>query len=392
MTAAQGAGSRSDPSTERRAAAGRRTHDLPFEALYPGSPAPSPYGAGCFICHRVFGGPVQKTDEDVIPKWVLKRLGLGNAGADLPNGRLFGYGKRKVPCCFDCNQRMSGSLEVPVSEAFAGGCDAVRELDSTVLFLWLAKIYYGTRYRETGLREEVRDPESEPMLEASNLRATAEHLRRCLQHRPDQLTFAAPPASIFVFRAGVPAAEENRFDYFVPKVPPAEMVAVRCNDVFVIGIFGDNGYWGEKLGGIRIVHEALSSVTLHPVQCDELMVWFASEAGGAHASSGCYDFVTTVRDDMPHTIYIPQFEISPTGVPAGLLNLMRVDSFLMRLNVDLSEDDREAIQASAYPPTTLFNNSTQALVQATCFERTCRGVFRQAGWAAPGPECPACGE
>lgn len=389
MNETQGPGRRPSPSKERGVPA--RTYDLPLEALHPGFPAPVLYGDGCFICHRVFGGEVQETEEDVIPKWALKRLGLGDAGANLPNGQLFAYGKRKVPCCFDCNQRMSASLEKPVSEAFAKGCDAVRELDSTVLFLWLAKVYYGTRYRETGLREHVRDPESKVMLERSDLRGSAEYLRRCLQHRPNQLTFAAQPASIFVFRAGVPGKNENRFDYFIPKMPPADLVAVRCNDVFVIGIFGDNGYWGQKLGGIRIVHEALSSLTLHPVQCEELMVWFASEVG-AHTNSGCYDFVTTVRDHIPHTIFAPQFEVSPTGVPIGLLNQMRVDSLLTRLNIDLTEDDRKAIRAAAYPPTTLFNTSTQALVQATCFERTCRGVFRKAGWVAPGAKCGACGE
>ncbi|MDO3397287.1 MULTISPECIES: hypothetical protein [Nocardioides] len=389
MNAAQEDGRQ--PSEVRKKGVPARTRDLPVEALHPGFPAPARYGDGCFICHRVFDGDVHETEEDVIPKWVLKRLGLGNAGADLPNGQVFGYGKRKVPCCFDCNQRMSASLEKPVSEAFAKGCDAVRELDFTVLFLWLAKVYYGTRYRETGLREAVRDPESQVMLEPSDLSATAEHLRRCLQHRPDQLTLAAQPASIFVFRAGMPDAKENRFDYFVPTMPPADLVAVRCNDVFVIGIFGDNGYWGEQLGGIRIVHEALSSLTLHPVQCEELAVWFASEVGGAHASSGCYDFVTTVRDETPHTVFLPQFEVSPTGVPIGLLNQMRVKSFLRRLNVDLSEDDGKAIGSAPHPPTTLFNNSTQALVQATCFERSCRDVFRQAGWVAPGPECVACG-
>jgi hypothetical protein len=390
VNAAQGDGGQVGSSEVGKKGMPARTHELPLEVLHAALPAPARYGDGCFICHRVFAGGVHKTEEDVIPKWILKRLGLGNAGADLPNGQVFGYGKRKVPCCFDCNQRMAASLEAPVSEAFAKGCDAVRELDFTILFLWLAKVYYGTRYRETGLRELVHEPDSQLMLESGDLRATAEHLRRCLQHRPDQLTLAAQPASIFVFRAGMPDAKEDRFDFFVPTMPPADMVAVRCNDVFVIGIFGDNGYWGERLGGIRIVQESLSALTLHPVQCDEIAVWFASEVGGAHASSGCYDFVTTVHDDTPHTVFLPQFEVSPTGVSTGLLNQMRVNSFLRRFNVDLTDNDRNAIGAAADPPTTLFNSSTQAVVQATCFARTCRDVFRQAGWVTSGPECVEC--
>jgi hypothetical protein len=110
--------------------------DVPPEDSVPpvGDLGPA-YGTVCFICHRPFGGDVVRTEEDVVPKWVLKLLDLGNAAADLPNGQVFRYAQRKVPCCWDCNQRMSRDLELPVSTAFRAGCDAVRQLDPTVLFL-----------------------------------------------------------------------------------------------------------------------------------------------------------------------------------------------------------------------------------------------------------------
>jgi hypothetical protein len=128
-----------------------RPHDLPFQIVHGGGPPLARYGESCFVCHRPFTAEVGQTAEDVVPKWLLKRAGVTDASAQLPDGRLFRYGSRKVPCCFDCNQRMSTSLEKPVSEAFSSGCDAVRQLDFTVLYLWLAKIYYGTRFRETGI-------------------------------------------------------------------------------------------------------------------------------------------------------------------------------------------------------------------------------------------------
>ena len=382
-----------------------RPHDLPFHILHEGGPSLASYGDGCFICHRPFDAELEQTAEDVVPKWLLKRAGMTAASAVLPSGRLARYSNRKVPCCFDCNQRMSTSLEKPVSEAFARGCQAVRELDFTVLYLWLAKIYYGTRYRETGIADDVRDPSSPPMLAHGDLRANSEHLRRCLQHRPEQLSFLAQPGSIFVFRAGEGDDSEDLFDFFVPTIPPAELVAVRHAGVFVIGIFSDNGYWGRQLGGIRLVQAALNDLVLHPVQCDELALWFASEAGGAHTSSGCYDLITVgsqqlsspddptgqLGNEAPRSLFSPQFVVEPSGAPRDVLNLMRTNTMLMRLNAGLTEDDIASVSTAERPPSTLYNTATQALVQADCFRRSCREVLRKAGWTAPGTPCLACG-
>jgi hypothetical protein len=200
------------------------------------------------------------------------------------------------------------------------------------------------------------------------------------------------PASIFVFRAGLPVDTENRFDYFVPKTPPADLVAVRYNDVFVIAVFGDNGYWGRHLGGLRIVQEASATLVLHPVQCDELKLWFASEVGGAHTSSGCYDIFTTAHEDQaPRSVFISQFRVEPTGAPRALLNLMRANSLLKRLNVEIGEADLNAIAAAERPPTTLANGTSQELVQVTCFERSCPEVFRLAGWTVSDAKCSQCG-
>lgn len=351
---------------------------------------PEKYGTGCFICHRPFGDGVDATWEDVVPRWVLRSLGLGNAGADLPNGQVRRYGNRKVPCCYDCNQRMSTSLEKPVSRAFREGWEAVQGLDPMVLFLWMAKLYYGSRFLETGLRAQVADPNAALMLEPAELVAKAEYLRRCLQHRPDQLVCAKPPASIFVFEAGVPVPVEQGFDFFVPTTPPADMVAVRCNATFVIATFGDNGVWGPRLGGLRLVDAAMRFLVLHPAQCDELMLLFATELGG-HDNHGCYDFVTIPgSDEVPCSVFFPQFVVEPNEAPRPLLNRLRLDTSFHRLGLEPTPQAR-LDAASGRLPTTLVNVLTDELVQATCFERSCLGVLRLAGWAVDGAPCAQCG-
>jgi hypothetical protein len=203
-----------------------------------------------------------------------------------------------------------------------------------------------------------------------------------------------------------PKTRRNGSTSSFPPLPPAELVAVRHNDVFVIGIFGDNGHWARHLGGLRLVHAALESLVLHPVQCDELAFWFASEAGGSHISSGCYDFITIGgqpagshdakngkhgEEQAVRSLLSPQFTVEPSGAPRDVLNLMRTNTLLTRLSAHLTEDELGEVASAKRPPTTLFNTATNELVQATCFGRACREVFRRAGWSAPAPPCRECG-
>ena len=143
-----------------------------------GSTAPSgAYGSVCFLCHRpllprrrgtavpTHVDAVAAAEEDVVPKWLMRMYALGGASAVMPNGQLRGYGQRKVPFCFECNQRMSTHLEQPVRAAMASGVDAIWAMDTGTLFLWMAKLHYGTRFYETRLRTSVVDPTSPKMLE-----------------------------------------------------------------------------------------------------------------------------------------------------------------------------------------------------------------------------------
>lgn len=255
------------------------------------------YGSACFLCHRPLlvrrGGAPKRTqtdaavaaDEDVVPKWLMRMFSLGAASAVMPNGQLRGYGQRKVPCCFECNQRMSTHLERPVRAAMAAGVDAVRAMDTRILLLWMAKLYYGTRFYETRFRTNVADPESPRMLEHSELLDRNDYLRRLLLTVPANLTLLTPPASVFSFRAGIPKDDNARFDLFVSAFADVDLISVRIGESFVVAVFGDNGHWSQRFGGIRIVEHAAAEMELHPAQCIEISVWLASLAA-AHETSG----------------------------------------------------------------------------------------------------------
>lgn len=67
---------------------------------------------------------------------------------------------------------------------------------------------------------------------------------------------------------------------------------------------------------------------------------------------------------------------------------MRTNTMLMRLSAGLTEDDIASVSTAERPPSTLYNTATQALVQADCFRRSCREVFRKAGWTAQALRAP----
>ncbi len=379
------------------------------------------YGSVCFLCHRQLlsrgrdkftpedAGAVAPADEDVVPKWLMRMYSLGYAAAVMPNGQLSGYGQRKVPCCFECNQRMSAHLEQPVRAAIAAGVDAVRTMDPTILFLWLAKIYFGTRFYETRFRTKVADPTSPMMLEHSELRDRNDYLRRLLLTIPQNLTLLTPPATVLIFRAGVPETEQTQFDFFVSTFADVDLLSVRIGDSFIVAIFGDNCYWAQAFGGIRLIEHALAEMTLHPTQCNEISVWLASLAA-AHDASGSWDFVTmtgntetataaappgTAGAPIPgpgaRTLFTSRFTVTPNGAPSDMVRLLRVNSFLARLGYSPTPDELEGVKAGTYGPTVLLNSRTDEPVQAACFELRCPDLFRRAGWLTTLPGCSHCG-
>lgn len=346
------------------------------------------YESACFLCLRPFDSEVQKTLEDVVPKWLLKRQGLGNAVAKLPDGRLLQYGRRKIPCCRDCNQRMAAQLEQPVSDAFAFGFEAVADLNPTLLFVWLGKLFYGTRFKETGLRANVRNPESEPMLDPQGLTARNEYLRLCLLADPSSLTLIPQPGSLFLFRAGVPDDPAAQFDYFVSTFAEVDMVALRVADTFAICTFGDPAHWIQELGEIPIVRAARDGLTLHPWQCVEMYTWFASELAG-YQTSGSFDLLTLGGlDGEPQRILTSRFRVEKNQASREAINTLFAKSFLHRLNLSAKTP------ASQIPigqrPSLLVNPETNEPLQAECFDPRCASVFTLAGWQTNVPWCETC--
>lgn len=115
-------------------------------------------GEHCFICDRI-EGEVAFNREHILPNWLLRQFGLHRGTLTLPNLQLHGYGTYTIPCCVECNERLSKHFESPVSEAFAQGLAGVKAMvereGPEKLFQWMALIFLKMHLKDRLLRKHL---------------------------------------------------------------------------------------------------------------------------------------------------------------------------------------------------------------------------------------------
>jgi hypothetical protein len=221
--------------------------------------------AECFLC-GVQINKLNKSDEDVFPKWLQAQLNLSSKKIDLLNQKPINYGSAKIPCCQSCNTQTLSRLEIQVSEAFKQGLHAVRALPKISLFLWLAKIHYGMHFLELGFNVIPGNRSSPRIANEGSIRSLAmEH--RLLQAASGKIMWdpeRGSPASILIFECLTSESSEFNFDYFDDLRIP--FIAIRINQIGIVAILQD---W-EKLEKIyNSTPSHLKPRNLYPTQFRE---------------------------------------------------------------------------------------------------------------------------
>lgn len=109
----------------------------------------------CFLCGA---RPDSKefNEEHIVPRWLLRRHGLFDREITLPNRTTVRYDRYTISCCTDCNGEMGRLVELPVSQLFDGGYNAVadhlRDNGPHLLFRWMALVYIKTHLRDARFR------------------------------------------------------------------------------------------------------------------------------------------------------------------------------------------------------------------------------------------------
>jgi hypothetical protein len=144
------------------------------------------------------------------------------------------------------------------------GPDTVIALDRRVLFLWLAKIYYGLIFRELFLPLTRTDPKLGSIVTEEQLRLFRMH-HMLLQSARGVVHWRHPeqqPASIFVFRCQVTGNTRANFDYF--DITQYPYLAIRLGPIAVMSVLQD---WGALEDSVTVPQiEAARALDLHPMQ------------------------------------------------------------------------------------------------------------------------------
>jgi hypothetical protein len=217
----------------------------------------------CFLC----GAKLRKrrSDEDVFPKWLLRRYSAWDKKLTLLNGTEISYRRLKIPCCKNCNNRHLSRIERRISEAMQHGYEGVAKVPRLLLYLWMAKIFYGVHIREIQLPSGHGGQKS--LLRAEHFRhfQTIHMLLQAVRGRAVPRVF---PASIFVLRLQPFPPEHETFEYIDSL--RARATAFRLGDVGIISCLSD---WGA----VEAIHldafGTAKSLALHPVQFMELAAW-----------------------------------------------------------------------------------------------------------------------
>lgn len=112
-------------------------------------------GESCFSCAKSID---ERSDEHVIPDWVIRLCKLNHETIVLPNNARVRYVSYKVPCCRHCNELLASHYEQPISTAFKQGFDAVAKLldsEPERVFGWLNLITFKTHLRDLSLRDKL---------------------------------------------------------------------------------------------------------------------------------------------------------------------------------------------------------------------------------------------
>lgn len=216
----------------------------------------------CFLCGADLR-EVEQTDEHVFPQWLLRDHDLWRERIHLLNGTTIPYAQLTIPCCHECNTTHLSRIEESVSKAWRTGHEAVAALDENLLFLWMAKIYYGLLFRELFLPLDRTNPSQGQIMDPELLEEYQMHHLLLQGARGVVHWEGALPASIYVFECQVSEQDPRaNFDYADHLLRP--FLAIRAGRVAVIATLQD---WGALGGAVTLEpFEAARQMSLHPAQ------------------------------------------------------------------------------------------------------------------------------
>ena len=216
----------------------------------------------CFLCGKNLLD--NYTEEHVVPKWLLNRHNLWDQNLQLLNETDIEYRKIKIPCCSECNNEHLSKLESQIRSAVEAGYEACLELDQSLIFMWISKIWYGLLRKEVSLQKDLRCPEKGKIFAENELK-NLQHLHALMQSIRQPLIYLMDkPFTVLIANLHYLGEGDS---YFFRDNLFSQTVLLRTNEIGFIIALQDGEMirhtWGKYL-------KQVGGQKLHPIQFDEL--------------------------------------------------------------------------------------------------------------------------
>jgi len=247
-------------------------------------------GDHCFICDRT-EREIAFNREHVLPNWLLHQFGLHGKSVTLPNRVLHSYGTYRIPCCIDCNTRLSKHFETPISEAFAHGLASIQALVEREgperLFHWMALIFLKMHLKDRRLYKHLDRREGDARISETYDWATFHHIHCMVRaHYSGAEIGDYVLGSVLMIQVD-PDAGDEPFD--LASVTDGFTLYLRAGDVALYAVFNDAQ---ACVGAIEPVLDGITGM-LNPLQAREL----AAELAAANMHLGNRPTFHTLMSD-----------------------------------------------------------------------------------------------
>jgi hypothetical protein len=192
----------------------------------------------CFLCGEKLDD-INNSLEHVFPKWLQRRHDLWNQSLTLPNKSMIKYRQLTVPCCKKCNNEYLSDMEKRIETAFSSGADGVRNLDSTIIYKWVMKIFYSLMYKDLSLRRE-RGSQNSEMIMTPDVLAQFRFMFDCMQSIRKSIKLDERFSSLFIFDVHRDIRKDARLDFFYVDDILHWQIALQSDNVGIICCIGDN--------------------------------------------------------------------------------------------------------------------------------------------------------
>lgn len=198
----------------------------------------------CFLC----GSTEEITEEHVFPQWLLNRANIRNKFVTLKNGTKYKYGSVKVPCCRQCNNEDLSNIENQISLWVNTLNFEKLRSNPNIVFIWLYKLMYGLNYKEMHIKEDIRNPQSPPLIDQKEFFDRISYNLFPLFAKGVVTFKGFKPYSLFIFK--ISDVDDGNYFYFDE---PYKLVSgITIGKVGIVCSFQCDGYIEEDVNRVHL--------------------------------------------------------------------------------------------------------------------------------------------